>query len=535
MAHRIHPIFPDFIKANAHDEPMPLEDGSTGVYTRASLSRVEEETNPMPSRQPRVPEQWTHARFARRFAVQAGAVSLLGLGMNHVAALREAAASESPQPITPPKSVIYVFLSGGLGQHDSFDLKPDAPADIRGEFKPIATTVPGTTICEHLPQLAARAHLWSLVRSLTHPSNDHSLGHHIMLTGQSIAPPGFSANEPRPSDWPALASVVSAVTARRNNLPPAVVLPEKLIHRSGRVIPGQFAGVMGSRHEPFFVESSAFSSTAYGAYPEYGFHHATGALNPPGYQFQAPNLSIPADIGPGRFNRRVDLLSGLDARRRELEEYATVGSFDRYRQNAVSLLNDPRTRDLFDVNRAPEADQLRYGKNLFGWSLLSARRLVAGGVNLVQVNLGNNETWDTHGNAFPHLRDYLFPPLDRALSALLDDLQASGELDSTLIVMAGEFGRTPKVSHLPQHYREPGRDHWGKVQSVWLAGGGVRPGVVVGATDKTGGYPVADPQTPENLAATIYQTLGLPETTAWFDESRRPHQIFQGQPISGLL
>lgn len=513
---------------------MPLEDGSTGSYIADGVL-VSSRVYSMPSRLLPPSASWSHVRFSRRFAVQAGSVSLLGLGMNHVAALREARAAESTEPVQPIRSVIYLFLSGGLGQHDSFDMKPSAPADIRGEFQPISTTIPGTQICEHLPQLASRAHLWSLVRSLTHPTNDHSLGHHVMLTGQSIAPPGFSANEPRPSDWPSMASVVSAVTARRNNLPPAVVLPEKLVHRSGRVIPGQFAGIMGPRFDPFFIESSAFSSTAYGAYPEYGFHHATGALNPPGYEYQAPNLSVPADIGRDRFGRRVELLSGLDSQRRDLEQYAGVGSFDRYRQDVVSLLTSAKTRDLFDVKRATEAEQLRYGKNLFGWSLLAARRLVAGGVNLVQVNLGNNETWDTHGNAFPNLKDFLYPPLDRALSALLDDLQASGELDSTLLVMAGEFGRTPKVSHLPQHYRLPGRDHWGKVQSVWVAGGGLRGGVVVGGTDKTGGFPVADPQTPENLAATIYTSLGLPETTAWFDESRRPHQIFQGSPISALL
>jgi hypothetical protein len=482
---------------------------------------------------------WSHARFSRRFAVQAGSVSLLGLGANHLRALRDAAAAESASGgdarVPVARSVIYLFLSGGLGQQDSFDLKPDAPADIRGEFRPIATNTPGTHICEHLPELATRSHLWSLCRSLTHPSNDHSLGHHIMLTGQSFAPPGFSPNEPRRSDWPALAAVATGVTRPRNNLPPAVVLPEKLVHRSGRVIPGQFAGIMGSRHEPFFVESSAFQADAYGAYPEYGFHHATGLLNPKGYEFQAPNLTVPKEMIEGRFGRRLDLLGTVDQQRRDLDRYATVANFDRYRQGVVSLLTDPRTRTMFDVRGASEEDQARYGKNLFGWSMLMARRLVAGGVNLVQVNLGNNETWDTHGNAFPSMKNYLFPPLDRALSALLDDLQASGELDSTLIVMAGEFGRTPKVSHLPQHYKLPGRDHWGKVQSVWFAGGGTVGGRVIGSTDKTGGFPLGDPQTPENLAATIYHSLGLPETTAWFDETNRPHQIYQGSPIAGLL
>ena len=163
-----------------------------------------------------------------------------------------------------------------------------------------------------------------------------------------------------------------------------------------------------------------------------------------------------------------------------------------------------------------------------------ARRLVEAGVNLVQVNLGNNETWDTHGNAFPHLKEHLLPPTDRAVSALLDDLHESGLLDSTLIVMAGEFGRTPRISSLPQYYKLPGRDHWGAVQTVFFAGGGVVGGRVVGSSDKIGGYPAADPQTPENMAATIYRSLGIPPTASWLDAADRPHFIYHGDPIAGL-
>jgi uncharacterized protein (DUF1501 family) len=151
------------------------------------------------------------------------------------------------------------------------------------------------------------------------------------------------------------------------------------------------------------------------------------------------------------------------------------------------------------------------------------------------VNLGNNETWDTHGNAFPHLKDKLFPPTDRALSALLDDLSASGLLDSTLIVMAGEFGRTPRISHLPQYYKLPGRDHWGAVQTVFFAGGGVKGGTVIGSSDKIGGYPQSDPQTPENMAATIYHALGIPATVQWSDAEGRPYPVYSGEPIKGLM
>ena len=199
------------------------------------------------------------------------------------------------------------------------------------------------------------------------------------------------------------------------------------------------------------------------------------------------------------------------------------------------MLTDPRVRTAFDVTKAPEKVQERYGRNSFGWSLLMARQLIEAGVALVQVNLGNNETWDTHGNAFPHLKDYLFPPTDKALSALLDDLHASGQLDSTLIVMAGEFGRTPKISTLPQYYKLPGRDHWGAVQTVFFAGGGVRGGTVIGASDKIGGYPARDPQKPENLAASIYQFLGIPKTAMWRDVQDRPHHVYYGEPIGGLM
>ena len=213
---------------------------------------------------------------------------------------------------------------------------------------------------------------------------------------------------------------------------------------------------------------------------------------------------------------------------------AQAASFDKHRQAAVSLLTDRRVRQAFDVVNAEPKVLDRYGRNAFGWSLLMARRLVEAGVNLVQVNLGNNETWDTHGNTFPHLKDKLLPPTDQAVSALLDDLNESGLLDSTLIVMAGEFGRTPRISTLPQYYKLPGRDHWGPVQTVFFAGGGVQGGRVVGSSDKIGGLPRSDPQTPENLAATIYHALGIPPTVAWHDALDRPHYVYHGEPIAGL-
>jgi hypothetical protein len=432
------------------------------------------------------------------------------------------------------RAVIYIFLSGGLSQHDSFDLKPDSPEDIRGEFKPIATRTPGIQICEHLPRLADRSQHWALVRSLTHRSNDHSAGHHIMLTGRSDLPPGFDPVKPKSSDWPSIAAVAGAATAPRNNLPPAVVLPERLVHYSGRVIPGQFAGIMGNRRDPWFFEASPYNPLAYGAFPEFEFDHQQRPNMPRRSKFEAPNLSLPEDIHNERLAGRIDLVKCIDRQREVLDSSVQTESIDRFRQGALSLLLDPRVRRAFDVSNSDPKQVERYGANSFGWSLLIARQLVECGVNLVQVNLGNNETWDTHGNAFPHLKNNLFPPTDRALSALLDDLHETGLLDSTLIVMAGEFGRTPKVSTLPQHYKLPGRDHWGKVQTVFFAGGGVRGGQVIGSSDKLGAFPAADPQTPENLAASIYHALGIPATAAWLDELNRPHHIYSGEPIDGL-
>ena len=478
-----------------------------------------------------------HPVLTRRCAISAGAIGLLGLGTNHLTALREARADagEGDRRVdTNSRSVIYIFLSGGLGQQDSFDLKPEAPDNVRGEFTPIDTNTPGIQICEHLPLLARRSHLWSLVRSLTHPYNEHSQGHHVMLTGRTKMPPTFNASKPMPEDWPSIAAVTGDATLPRNNLPPAVVLPERLIHRTGRTIPGQFAGEMGRRRDPWFISASPFNGTTYGAFPEFEFHHARGPENRDDLLFQAPNLALPEQLHQTRVGRRLDILKHIEQQRRQLDAHASTQRFDRHRRAAVSLLTEARVRDAFDVVNADDRTLERYGRNSFGWSLLMARRLVEAGVNLVQVNLGNNETWDTHGNAFPNLKNLLFPPTDRAVSALLDDLHESGRLDSTLIVMAGEFGRTPKVFGLPQHYKLPGRDHWGAVQSVFLSGGGVSGGRVIGSSDKIGGYPAADPQKPENLAGTIYRSLGIPSTAVWRDDLDRPHHIYHGNPIEGL-
>jgi hypothetical protein len=357
-----------------------------------------------------------------------------------------------------------------------------------------------------------------------------------ILSGRTPMPPAFNPSKPLPTDWPAIAAVAGeALGVRPNNLPPAVVLPERLIHRSGRVIPGQFGGQMGSRRDPWFVEASPFNANTYGAYPDYEFHFVRGRERTESLRFQAPNLSLPQGLTPGRLGDRRTLLALLERQREDLERGAAVESFDLHRQAAVSLLSDPRVQEAFDVQRADPRQLDRYGRNAFGWSLLMARRLAALGVGLVQVNLGNNETWDTHENNFPLLRDCLLPPTDRALSALLDDLDEEGSLDETLVVMCGEMGRTPRVNGGGGQSKMPGRDHWGAVQSVFVAGGGTRGGVVVGASDKDGAYPLKSPQRPENLAATIYHALGIPATAAWSDEANRPHHIYHDEPIRELL
>ena len=479
-----------------------------------------------------------HPICTRRTAIQAGAVGLLGLGMNHLDALR--AAANAPGGGGKAKSCIYIFLSGGLAQHESFDLKPDAAEDVRGEFKPAATKTPGLQICEHLPGLAQRSEHWAIVRSLTHPSNDHTRGHFYMLTGRTEEPAGFRGDrEARPTDWPSIASMVGdSVPPRSDNLPPAIVLPERLVHWSGGVIPGAYGGQMGRKRDPLFIEASPYGDPMWrGAYPEYTFPNI--AKKPPESPdrrvYQAPNITLSAGLTPDRLNSRLNLLRDLDQQRQALEQSATSQRYDGQRQSAISLLTTPKVRRAFDVTNADVRIQERYGRNSFGWSLLMAYRLVEAGVNMIQVNLGNNETWDMHGDIFPRLKNKLFPPTDRALCALIDDLQASGLLDSTLIVMGSEFGRTPKLSGSAESYTGPGRNHWGAVQSVFFAGGGIRGGTVIGSSDKHGAYPASSPQLPENMAATIYHALGIPETSMWRDAVERPHHIYYGQPIPGLI
>jgi uncharacterized protein (DUF1501 family) len=467
-----------------------------------------------------------HPRLTRRTLLQAGAIGLLGLGLPELNALRGAAARRAP-------AAVYVFLSGGLSQLDSFDPKPDAPSEIRGEFRPLATRTQGVQICEHLPLLAARSERFALVRSLTHKTNDHSAGHHMMLTGRGDLPPGFDPEKPKASDWPSIASLATyAAAPSGSSLPAAVVLPQWLVHRTGRVIPGQGAGLLGSRWDPFLLDAAS-RCEGYGPCPSC-FHFERGGIQHTAQPvFQPPCLTLPQGLDLGRVGGRAGLLARIEEQRRGFERAGETLPLDRYRAEALALLSDPETRRAFDVHETEPRTLDRYGRNQFGWSLLLARRLVERGVSLVQVNLGNDETWDTHQGAFPILRDFLLPAFDRAFSALLDDLEAAGLLETTLVVVGSEFGRTPKISKLPGAALA-GRDHWGAVQSVLLAGGGVKGGRVIGASDRLGGVPARDPQTPESFAATIFRALGIPRDASWIDATGRPMPFYGAHPIPGL-
>jgi hypothetical protein len=482
---------------------------------------------------------------ARRSFLQAGTVGVLGLSMTDVAsALARAAAPPATTGAgvakARPKAVIHIFLTGGPSQHDTFDMKPDGPAEFKGEFKPIATRTPGIRICEHLPMLAKRSQHWALVRSLTHKNSGHQEGTYVMLTGRTNLPTTFRQSTPQGSDWPSIAAVAGAMTRRRGIWPGSAVLPEKLVHSNQGVYPGQFAGMLGSRHEPWFIDTTdkPHAYHAYsGAFPKYLFNLHKGQLSDnDDWRYEVANLTLPESVNSSRHADRMSLLRHVERQQRKLDEAAAAGKYDRIRQSAVSLLTSPQVRHAFDVRKADPRVLARYGDNSFGWSLLMARRLVEAGVNLVQVNLGNFGSWDLHGNNFHCLKNYLFPPTDLAVSGLLDDLRASGLLDSTLVVMAGEFGRTPRITHIaPQIYKYPGRDHWAPLQSVLFAGGGVRGGTMIGSSDSSGAYPASDPQTPENFAASIYHALGIPRHAEWHDATDRPYPVYQADPIHGLM
>ncbi|MSR53067.1 MAG: DUF1501 domain-containing protein [Gemmataceae bacterium] len=457
---------------------------------------------------------------SRREIVKAGAIGLMGLGMPQLAALQSRADTGKPRA----KSVIFVFLTGGLSHLDSFDLKPEAPDSVRGEFKPIATRTTGIRISEHLPKLAERSDKYALVRSMATGSDGHGIACHMLLSGRLDMPAGFTeASAPNPHEWPSMPALYNFAKRGqgRNNLPPAVVLPEPSINEAGQVRPGQYAGRLGARWDAWHLHMATKCPLGNGACPHCFRFEGTSFKHEPETIFETPNLKL-ADGGSERFQGRSALLQSIEHRREST-------MMDRHRQQAMSVLNNLKTRSAFEVERSDPKTLERYGRNKFGLSLLMAYRLVEAGVNLVQVNLGKNSTWDTHRRNFVNLKDNLFPHFDRSVSALLDDLTESGLLRDTLVIVTGEFGRTPKIN------KDAGRDHWGAVMSLLLAGGGVQGGRVIGASDRIGGQPSDKRTTPENLAATLFDTLGVPHDAMWHDTDGRPYEVYRDQPIPGLM
>jgi hypothetical protein len=353
----------------------------------------------------------------------------------------------------------------------------------------------------------------------------------MLLTGRLDLPAGFSTqNVPNSNEWPSLPAQVNYLRGGRGagRLPTSIVLPESSVNEAGRVRPGQYAGRLGPRWDAWHLNLAARCPLGNGACPHCfrfdgtPFRHAAPTV------FEAPSLVLP-EGGPGRLHRRAGLLRSIERQQRALEGRAECAGLNRHHRQAINVLNDPKTRAAFEVEKADAKTLQRYGRNKFGLSLLMAFRLVAAGVPLVQVNLGKNSSWDTHRRNFVNLKDNLFPHFDRSVSALLDDLADSGLLRETLVIVTGEFGRTPRIN------RDAGRDHWGPVMSLLLAGGGVRGGAVVGATDRIGAQPVADRQTTENLAATLLAALGVPRDAAWHDTDGRPYEVYRARPIPGLV
>lgn len=437
----------------------------------------------------------------RREFVQIGYSGLLGLGLPALLAGRSAA---STKPAGRARSVIVILLSGGLGQHDSFDMKPEAPDGIRGEFKPIDTTVPGVRICEHLPRLAARAGKLAIVRSMSHPEGNHLVAVHHVLTGHPSVPRGASDLDRVASrdDFPCYAAVVDRLRGRSDGVPSGVALPLRLVE-GPLTWPGQDAGFLGSQHDPWQLR-----------------------LDPNKPDARDDTLGLPEGLNPQRLHRRRHLL-GQSA-------VATVGDpFVKQQDAALAMLCNGKVGRALDLDREDPRLLDRYGRHSFGRSLLLARRLVEAGVPVVQASMGIVQTWDTHVANFPSLRDNLLPPLDRAVSTLLDDLEVRGLLDETLVVMLGEFGRTPRIAPLTPG-AVPGRDHWPAVFSAVFAGGGVVGGQLIGKSDRMGAYPLSKTFGPPDLAATVYHALGVDPATELRDRLGRPLRLCSGERITSL-
>jgi hypothetical protein len=447
--------------------------------------------------------------ITRRELLQVGYSALLGLGLPELFSARAGAAVGRGRSQT--KSVILVFLTGGPSQLDTFDLKPEAPAEIRGECRPIATAVPGLAISEHLPRMAARAQRWALIRSLSHGDNSHLPATHHTLTGRPMPLRRGSDldNVLSRRDAPCYAAGLDYLWPRGDGIPSGVTLPHALIE-GPLTWPGQHAGFLGPRFDPWQI-----------------------AQDPNDARFRVDNLQLPSGVGVARLHDRRILLDDLD----RLGDSPGSGGASRqlanHQEQAFSILASSKVARAFAIEREPAAMRDRYGRHMFGQTLLLARRLVEAGVPIVQANMGIVQTWDTHSEHFARLKDRLLPPLDQGFSALLDDLEARGLLEGTLVVMLGEFGRSPRISTL-RDATSPGRDHWAPVYSGVFAGGGVRGGQVIGKSDKLAAHPASRSFGPDDVGATVYHALGIDPASEVRDRQDRPVRLNTGQVIEAL-
>jgi hypothetical protein len=440
----------------------------------------------------------------RRELLQVGSSALLGLTLPTIVAQRAVGqkAGGASRPARA-KSVILAFQTGACSHHDTFDMKPEAAAEVRGPFKPIATPVAGFQVCEHLPKLAARADKYAVIRSFAHRDNNHLMSTHHMITGH-LQPGGFFDKVASRTDWPCYAAACDYLKPPSDAIPSGVNLPTFLM-QGPLTWPGQHGGLLSPKHDPWQI---------------------TADPNLP--EFRVDNLTLAGGIDLERLNDRRELLAQINARQAVVDRGSESLRLTNQQELAFSMLTSQRLTQAFELNREPDAVRDCYGRHTYGQSLLLARRLVEIGVPIVQVNLGRVQTWDNHGGIFPALKDRLLPPVDQGLSALLDDLEASGRLDETLVILIGEFGRTPKIN------ANAGRDHWGYCFSGLFAGAGIQGGQVIGKSDELGGHPLTKAYTPEDFGATIYSALGIDHESTIYDQFGRPAQLNLGTPIRAL-
>jgi hypothetical protein len=450
--------------------------------------------------------------LTRREWLRAGSLGVFGLSLPALFQARRAEAAPPGQDraFGKAKACIVLFLFGGPPQHETWDPKPDAPAEIRGDLKPIASSLPGLFVGELMPQVARRAHHICVLRAVSSNDNAHSSSGYWMLTGYAHQPMNSENSKPgAPNDWPCLGAVVKYLRPGNGRLPAAVTVPEHLWNTGNITWPGQTAGFLGRKFDPWLL-----------------------TCDPSASNFQVPDLGLPPEVPPLRLQARYSLLEQVNRHLDSLDQSDAVNRFDAQSRQAFDLLRGSAARKAFDLNRESPSLRDRYGRNRFGQSVLLARRLVEAGVSLVQVNwtrttadTNDNPVWDTHTKNTERLKTALMPPMDQAYSALLADLVDRGMLDETMVVWMGEFGRTPKING------RGGRDHWGHVYSVALAGGGVRGGQVYGASDRIGGKPKEGRVQPHDLTATVFHCLGYRPETELHDALGRAVPITKGEVI----